>query len=389
MLNNAIAILKVAILLLIVVAGFIALGGANLGNGSIHTGNFNTGTSFAAPRTDIASYVGSLMYALYPYSGFLQPFYVLGEVRNPNGTFDRATISTMVFVTIIYILVNIAFFSVVSSTEILSTGLDIAPRFFQLVFGTDKAERAMAAIIAFSIFGNIIVMTFTASRVKQEIAKEGVLPFSRFFANSTTTLVAYLGDRFASTLRTPAERQDLEQSPAAALLLHWTFSVILVGVTAGPSARVAYTILVSLYTYVIILLVGFFVSAGLVYLKLCDRKAWHEISANWRPWGGPTAALLLSTVTGFLLIATFLPPSESSWFSLGNRWYEWWIPPTVGLGGLVAGMGYWVVFRFVVPRVKAMELQVDRVPIVISDNHGGFVQVHEIVKFSWGVGGGE
>ena len=40
----------------------------------------------------------------------------------------------------------------------------MATVFFEDVFGNDVAPRVMAGIIAFSIFGNIVVMTFTASR---------------------------------------------------------------------------------------------------------------------------------------------------------------------------------------------------------------------------------
>ena len=44
--------------------------------------------------------------------------------------------------------------------------LDMATVFFGAVFGGQLAQRVMSGIIAFSIFGNIVVMTFTASRGK-------------------------------------------------------------------------------------------------------------------------------------------------------------------------------------------------------------------------------
>lgn len=44
--------------------------------------------------------------------------------------------------------------------------LDMASVFFGAVFGPDVAPRVMSGIIAFSILGNVIVMTFTASRGK-------------------------------------------------------------------------------------------------------------------------------------------------------------------------------------------------------------------------------
>ena len=76
LLNNAFAFMKVAILLLIIVAGLASLGGAPLGSGRIQTGNFDIHTSFYQPRTDLASYTTTLVYACYPYTGFVQPFYV-------------------------------------------------------------------------------------------------------------------------------------------------------------------------------------------------------------------------------------------------------------------------------------------------------------------------
>ena len=40
----------------------------------------------------------------------------------------------------------------------------MATVFFEDVFGNERAARVMSGIIAFSIFGNIVVMTFTACR---------------------------------------------------------------------------------------------------------------------------------------------------------------------------------------------------------------------------------
>jgi len=76
LLNNMLAMIKVAILLLIIVLGFIALGGASLGHGQIQTTNFDAHTSFANPRGAPATYANSFIYIIAAYSGFKQPFYV-------------------------------------------------------------------------------------------------------------------------------------------------------------------------------------------------------------------------------------------------------------------------------------------------------------------------
>lgn len=53
---------------------------------------------------------------------------------------------------------------VVPKTVQSEANLDIATQFFQRIFQNETATRVMAAIIALSIVGNIIVMTFTACR---------------------------------------------------------------------------------------------------------------------------------------------------------------------------------------------------------------------------------
>ena len=108
-LNNAFAFMKVTILLLIIITGLAKLGGASFGSGSVYTDNFNIRTSFSQPRKDVPSYATSIVYALYPYTGYMQPFYVLSEVKRPQGVFAKATIGTMVSVVVLYVLVNVAF----------------------------------------------------------------------------------------------------------------------------------------------------------------------------------------------------------------------------------------------------------------------------------------
>jgi len=273
----------------------------------------------------------------------------------------------------------------------MSPDSDIALLFFQSIFENKAATQIMAGFIAINILGNIIVMTFVAARVKQEIAKEGVLPFSRFFASNSTTLFAKLGDTL-SPKKVDRDRDELEQSPVAALFLHWLVSIIMIAVAAGVadgtqvanSTKVAYDVLVDLYTYVIALLVSFFVSIGLLYLMFHDRRAWAEM-CGFHPWGGPSAAILVALSTGFLIVTAFLTPGTGSPYADAIEGFEWFIPPAVGLGTFLIGVVYWIVFRFVVPAVKGKQLVVDRVPIIVSDDHGGWVQKLEIVEFSWGV----
>lgn len=128
--------------------------------------------------------------------------------------------------------------------------------------------------------------------MKQEIAKEGILPFWRFFATSTATPYAWIKERIWPSSNQPgSKRPAAEESPAAALLLHWIFSVLLIGFTAANSPTVAYKVLVALYSYTLVIIVGFFVAAGLLYLRLSKREEWSA-NVGFSPWGGPTAAII-------------------------------------------------------------------------------------------------
>ncbi|MCJ1313553.1 hypothetical protein MMC25_007232 [Agyrium rufum] len=398
-LNNVFAMLKVGILLTIIIIGFAVAGGAKFGGVSSQSENFAISKSFAHPRKDVVSYTDSMLYVVYTYSGFEQPFYILGEVHRPKRNFAKACLSAMAIAITLFTLVNVAYLCAVSKETQLNNDLDIATLFFLRVFDTDTASRVMSALIALSIFGNIIVMTFTASKVKQEIAKEGILPFSMFFATGTNTPDALIkawwnrrnnphSRERTRSIHTDVERNpefegsQYEQSPMAALLLHWITSVFLIAVTSMLTAEIAYNFLVSLYSYVIIVMMGFLVATGLLYLKFSNHRLWAE-KAAFKPWGGSTAAFVYSISCCFLLITAFLRPSDSSYYSYRYQHIEWFLIPTIGLSTLTWGVIWFGGLQFVMWR-RGQQLIVTRVPYIEQDEEDGeWVMRSEVIDHAW------
>ncbi|KAL6716587.1 hypothetical protein ACLMJK_006154 [Lecanora helva] len=392
LMNNFLTLVKVLTLTAIIIIGFSASAGASFGKGPVHgetvdltshqiTSNFDTQSSFSSAKGGVANYVESILLVVYTYSGYEQPFYVLSEVSQPRKNFAKSTIAAMFLAAILFVLANVAYLCAVSVDQRLDRSLDMATLFFSEVFGTDAAPRVMSGILAFSILGNIVVMTFTASRVKQEIAKEGVLPFSLFFATSTTTPYAWLKERFWQS-KLPESRKPLpEQSPAAALLLHWIFSMIMIGATSSRLPRVSYTLLVSLYSYSVVVMVGFFVAAGLLYLRYSEGKEWTN-SAGFHPWGGPTAAIIYATVCAFILVAAWIPPTADSPFAHSQTGIYWYTVPTVGLVALSMGYLYYIGLHYIVPRMKKRVLVVEREAVLVKEK-GEWVQAVELVEASW------
>ncbi|KIM98696.1 hypothetical protein OIDMADRAFT_57042 [Oidiodendron maius Zn] len=355
--NNTFAVAKVGILLVITVLGFVHAGGKYLRSSGINESspvplnndsmivanitsamindatniNFDKTTSFKSTG-DFNSFVGSLLFAVYSFTGFDQPFYVMSEVAKPRKIFPTAAVTAMLTTIVLYMLVNVSYFCVVPKelyTETSASAIDMAGAFFHDLFdstyGPHAGLRAMAALVAFSIFGNILVLTFTAARVKQEIAKEGILPNSLFFATSHTTPWALFRNRSRNNSIISAEddfgiETHLEKSPMAALALHWFTSIFLVLITAMLQPETAYSFLVAFYNYVDVAVLGSLTAGGLLYLKIDSwlRKErgrnWYS-KVQWTPWLDPLPAIVYFSAMTFFLFASFAKPADNSPFS--------------------------------------------------------------------------
>lgn len=131
------------------------------------------------------------------------------------------------------------------------------------------APRAMTGLVAFSIFGNILVLTFSAAMVKQEIAKEGILPFSLFFATGKITPWARFCNRSNQVVLDSMDLDNyLEDTPMTALALHWLSSIFMILVTAMLKPSTQYSFLITLYSYVNVAVMGLWIGSGLLYLKI-------------------------------------------------------------------------------------------------------------------------
>ncbi|KAG0651287.1 High-affinity methionine permease [Hyphodiscus hymeniophilus] len=381
--NNFFAVTKVLILIAMIILGFIKAAGQRLGGAAPATGNFAPSKSFHTTRHDIVSYTDSLLYVMYTYSGFEQPFYVLTEVAGARKIFPKYTLIAMFLATTLFVLINVAYLCAIpANLQGIEQAQDMATIFFSQLFGDEIAQRVMAALIAFSIFGNILVMTFTAARVKQEIAKEGILPFSLVLATGHTTPWAWLKNRYSHD-KAAEEDGHLEQTPMAALALHWVSSIVLIAVTSMLQPGTAYSVLVSLYSYVVIVLNGFLVAGGLLLLKFTPSRNWSTDS-NFTPWANPMHAIIYFSACGFVLFAAFVPPTDGSPYAYSQSHIQWFIVPTIGLSSLLWGLIWFAGLHWVMWR-KVEELVVTRVAVTVPDEkvQGQFRQDSEVVYREW------
>lgn len=127
--------------------------------------------SFAGSVTSSGPYATALFKVLNSYTGWSNAAYVLNEVRNPVRTLKIAGPLGLGICGVLYLLANVAYYSAATPAQISASGVTVASYFVKQVFG-HTAQRVISAFVALSALGNVMTVTFTQSRVNQELAKE-------------------------------------------------------------------------------------------------------------------------------------------------------------------------------------------------------------------------
>jgi amino acid transporter len=281
------------------------------------------------------------------------------------------------------------------STQLNDTS--VAQSFFELTFGalspTDKtAARIFSAFLAISSLGNIIVMTFTAARVKQEIAKESMIPWPKFFAqNYDFSLGRVLRwARRTEAINRPFHRllsmrwllpeNHSEHTPVGALLLHLVTCLILLLATYTQRPQDAYFILTGLAAYVVNGCFGTLLAAGIIYLRFTKKCHWRQKAERINPVLSVVSAIVYFIGNLFPVVTTWVKPSKA----LLSRTVQWFIVPTASWCVLAFAGLWWVGLILAEKRTDrktSTVLKVQKVPEFESDPpDGGLpVQVHETV----------
>lgn len=315
-----------------------------------------------------------------------------------------------------------------------SSNTSVAEQFFNLTYGhyrldsslcnliaptkgaANSGYRIFSAFVAISSLGNVIVMTYTAARVKQEIAKNGIIPFAKFFAHNSDVSVGHVLkwlQRKTTWFRSVVTRfrwlspeEHMEKTPVGALLLHELSCILLICVTLHLSAPDAYTLLVSLATYVMSGFFGMLLGLGILILRLRGPPATSAETQglSWQQMTGSKISPTLSVVAAgyyafcnaWTLVAYWVPPKEQA-NTATNGHLAWFAVPTVSWAILGVG-GLWFLGFFAYAKRKEKRVfkvfTVDRSFVFESadgnadaegggKNDGGLILAHETVYLAW------
>jgi amino acid transporter len=278
----------------------------------------------------------------------------------------------------------------------------MAQKFFMLTLGSASPgndrlpRRVFDAFLAISSFGNIVVMTYTAARVKQEIAKEGILPYPKFFAQNTDLS---LGRFLHWVRRKPAIFRPLspilklswfapehhtEKTPVGALILHFVSCVLLLLVTWNQDPNHTYSFLSGVYTYTVHAFFGAVMAAGILYLRFSSREDWRLKAPGINPILSITAAVLYLIGSLFPVIISWVKPSNSD--APGRL--PWYLVPTLAWCAIAFGGLWWLGFIGNAKRIQKTRgtvFKLQREPTFVRDPpiDGSPIQVHETVYLAW------
>jgi amino acid transporter len=209
-----------------------------------------------------------------------------------------------------------------------------------LCIGTSQGVVFLMISATSSALGNVITVTYSASRVNQELAKEGVpLPFgNKFWASNWPT----------------------GKSPLPGLIVHLIPSVIII---LGPPPSVAYPFILDVEGYPQ-QIINLFIVCGLFWLR------WKKPNVNrpfkvWLPFAlfflaaavfrkfPIFVAEIVVQLQSLVIIAPFLRPANGIGDTPPLPYYLYCL---VGIAIMVFGVIYWAVWRIVLPKIFGYEL---------------------------------
>jgi len=124
-------------------------------------------------ETDITKIALSFYSGLFAYNGWNYLNFVINELQDPVRNLPRAIAISIILVTIVYVLTNIAFYTTLSVPEVLGSEA-VAATFGEILYG--PMAFMIPVFVAMSTFGGVNGVLLTSSRLFYAGACQGQMP---------------------------------------------------------------------------------------------------------------------------------------------------------------------------------------------------------------------
>lgn len=261
---------KLAVLAVLIVLGLAA------GSGSF--AHFRAAAGIATHGSLLAAFGVATVLALYAYDGWNNLSMVAGEVKDPQRNIPRALIGGTILVIAVYVLVNLAYFHVLTPQHAVATEKIAADAAGHLMGRAGGAFVAVGVMI--SAFATLNGSILTGARVPYATARDGLFP--RALGN--------LHARF----RTPVVSIVAQGVIAAAFALTGTYEAL------------ATKVIFSEFLFYALVTAGIFVL----------RRREPSLERPYRTWGYPLVPAVFVALSALLLVNTFLEKRADSLWGL-------------------------------------------------------------------------
>jgi len=169
-------VVKLALIAALIIGGLVKIGEG-------YTENFED--SFAGTSTSVSAWAIAIYNGMWSYDGWNQLNFVSEELKNPTRNFPIVICIGIPLVTVCYLLVNVAYFTVMTPAEVLASN-SVAVTFGDRVFGA--ASWIVPIGVACSTFGAANGSAFTAARLSYAAGANGHFPkFISYLSQSRLT----------------------------------------------------------------------------------------------------------------------------------------------------------------------------------------------------------
>ncbi|CAO3623024.1 unnamed protein product [Cunninghamella echinulata] len=298
--NNFFTVLKIVLLLLLICVGFAGLSG-RLPNQPDFKENFSFQGTFNSP----GSYANALYYVIFSYGGYHNLQRVTDELKDPIKNLPRCGIASLAFTTVLYILANVAYLAVLPLGVISNSDVTVASNLFSIALGGIFGTKVLPVFVGLSSFGYVGIVIYPGSRVILEFARQGHLPFDKFFSK--------LHPKY--------------HTPVSSLLLLYITSLIFL---LAPPPGTAFQFIMSFSGYS-----EYFFTTLCCIAVLILRRREPKLRRYFR---APIPLVLFYfAVCAFALIFVYFPPKKAP------SAYPYWVPYIVSIAVAITSIGLWYV----------------------------------------------
>eukprot|EP00834_Sanchytrium_tribonematis_P007222 NODE_624_length_5307_cov_0.437980.p1 type:complete len:510 gc:universal NODE_624_length_5307_cov_0.437980:242-1771(+) len=193
------------------------------------------------PSTKPADYASAIYKLLWVFDGWNNLNYAIEEMKNPARDFPRSVYFGFGITTVLYILTNFFFITIVPYDQILSSKTSIATVYATIIFGDFVGGKMVPFIIFLGCYATTDNMVYGVSRIIHASASSNILPWSRTF-----------------------EKLDTKRgTPRNALIYVWCICMALIAI---PLSEDAFSFFLQMAMYPKWIFYGMVIS-GLLYLR--------------------------------------------------------------------------------------------------------------------------